>query len=1119
MKRSMLILLCIILALSGTLMPVYAEDEIPSVTGITPADGAQEVSPVNLRAEVTFSTAMDMTTISTATVTMNPIGIYKVVPDGSRKVIIYFEKLALGTEYTLRFSDGIKAENGTAITPVTKTFTTMAQPPQYHQLTNGDMENTDDMGVYNDGSQRRSISFTKEGENTVLQLNLGWDEAPVLQKVYLESGKTYEMRAKVKSSAAQNVWFVVNYRTAAEPDTWYHKAGETGLSENTWTDLSATITIPAEALTNDAMDVRIVGKTKGTQLYVDDWQFYEQGYDIEAPAQTEQAGIAETAETMLEDETKDRDMQLLAGLGIYGDNEYTEPDQLVTREKFAQYIATLMGKKGLKATDQAAIYKDIDIAAYDGYAGLMAAEGILLPNRQGNFAPYEAVSYEDACRGFVVALGYQYLLEDFLPISAAARLGVADDVSGAQGERLTYALLNRMLLNALEAEAAVPGNVHVSGQNVMEEFMHITEHTGIVTATQTTSIDSVQTLKPGYIEIDREQYAVTDVDTTELIGKKVRYYVDEGSEEKLILYICDIGRLNQLLTLQAENIMNYSKNYYEYEMENGNIRKATVADDKYLIYNYRALSAYDESRLLPGYGSIELVDNDRDGRYDVVSVLDYQTFVVGSVDKDTGVIYDKFEDKHIAVELTGDVSVLLENGTSNFDAITENDVLTIAQSADGEKAVIYKSNQVITGSVGSIWQTGDGGQIVMFYDEVHGAEITKEVSRIPNYIPSTALRAGDTGIFYLDIFFNLAAYEKTSGEWQFGYFIEAGVLSNVFDKGIALRLLTENDKIESVTCASRIRMDQKVYDTGDEIYAAFSIEPQLIQYKLDTDGKVSSINTENTTEENGLREIATGASSEYRSDSGSLGNKIYIDNDTKVFVAPSETADAENYEYKFAAAKSYLVSGKTYSFTAYSANDSENTAQVLLIKNRPVSNIDNVSVGLVGEIATVLDENNEPVSQLTYLTSSGQRTIVLDDTVDLNNLVGVNNETGLKLEVGDVICWQQRNDGKPYEIKIIFKGNGKALKTESNPNTSTFATAYRTFYGRVKKKEGNLIRLEDEEGAYEIYNAEMYQRIYEYDSADREINEITTGDLSEYVSTDVLVVSAWRAHTLMVVFK
>ena len=207
MKKSLLVILSLILLLSGNIIPVFAEEEVPVITKMTPSDGAQEVSVVNLKAEVNFSTDMDMSTVSTASVSMTPAGIYKLVPAGARKVTIYFEKLELGTEYTLNFSKGIKSAAGAAMVPATKKFTTMQAAPQYHQITNGDMEDAEQLGVYGDGNQRRSIRFVKEENNTVLKFDVGWDEAPVLQKVYLESGKTYEMRARVKSSAAQNIWY------------------------------------------------------------------------------------------------------------------------------------------------------------------------------------------------------------------------------------------------------------------------------------------------------------------------------------------------------------------------------------------------------------------------------------------------------------------------------------------------------------------------------------------------------------------------------------------------------------------------------------------------------------------------------------------------------------------------------------------------------------------------------------------------------------------------------------------------------------------------------------------------------------------------------------------------
>ena len=836
MKKSLLVILSLILLLSGNIIPVFAEEEVPVITKMTPSDGAQEVSVVNLKAEVNFSTDMDMSTVSTASVSMTPAGIYKLVPAGARKVTIYFEKLELGTEYTLNFSKGIKSAAGAAMVPATKKFTTMQAAPQYHQITNGDMEDAEQLGVYGDGNQRRSIRFVKEENNTVLKFDVGWDEAPVLQKVYLESGKTYEMRARVKSSAAQNIWYCVNYRTASAPDTWYHTVGQINIEKDTWTDLSAAVSIPSESLTG-SQDIRIVGKTKGTVLFIDDWQFYEQGYDLEPPSNTGYTAEKAAVKTMIGDGGKDEKRQLLVGLGIYESNEYAEDTQTVNRENFAKYIARLIGKGGLKMTEAAAVYQDIDVNTYEGYAGVMAAGDIIKPDPKGNFNPYGTVQYAEACRAFVVSLGYQYILEEFLPVEAAAQIGVIKGAAGNETMELTFAQLNTMLTNALKSEILIMdeiqnGAASFSKKETMEGMLSITEHTGLVTATDITGIDSTQHMESGYIQISGTAYAAPGIDAASLIGKRIRYYVDSSGDEEIVLYICDIDKLNTILTIDALDIISYSDNQYVYEEANGKTKTVRAAKDKSLIYNDKALSQYTPGHMLPAYGSVELIDNNRDGSYDVVNVKDYQTFVVGAVDKINGIIYDKFENKQIDVDLNGELRVLSGAAAAKFDGITENDILTIAQSADKTRAVIYKSNAVITGTVSRV-KNDDKKRSVVFCDEVHG-EIEREVNCVPGYAGADVLETGDTGIFYLDTFSNVAAFKKTAGNWQFGYFIKAIITDD--EEHVEIKLLTANDKLERIVCASRLRVDEELCNTAEKAYHALAADAQLIQYKMNAAG-------------------------------------------------------------------------------------------------------------------------------------------------------------------------------------------------------------------------------------------------------------------------------------------
>ena len=94
--------------------------------------------------------------------------------------------------------------------------------------------------------------------------------------------------------------------------------------------------------------------------------------------------------------------------------------------------------------------------------------------------------------------------------------------------------------------------------------------------------------------------------------------------------------------------MGYSDNEYSYLLEgNSSEKRAKIETDKIVIYNGRTTNNYQVTDLLPTYGWVELIDNDRNGRYDIVKITDYDTYVVESYDAITEIMRDKYENKYI----------------------------------------------------------------------------------------------------------------------------------------------------------------------------------------------------------------------------------------------------------------------------------------------------------------------------------------------------------------------------------------------------------------------------------------------------------------------------------------
>lgn len=1121
MKRILTLILSLALILAGIAVPVSADDTAPTVVSMTPADGTEDVSPVNLKLEAVFSTEMDTSTINTASIVSVPNAILKVVPKGSKRAVIYMDRnnLNLGETYTIKFRKTLKSASGVELTPSESSFTLMEQPPQYHQITNGDFEDENFLGCFNDGMSMQNVKLiTDKNNNKYVDVKMGWAAAFLSQQVCIESGKTYEVRARVKSDIDQDMWFLLGYTTKAAPDDWIHMFGRISVKAGEWTDLTGEIKVASEAL-NPRSNIRVIGQNEGSTISVDDLQFYEQGFDIAPPSADGASDTGEVSVTSIEDVTGDKEYQLLEGLGIYGKKEYSDKSRTVTRENFARYAAVLSGNSHNKMTEKA-IEAYADIAeGYTGYAGVMANGNMLKADQNGNFNPNAEVTYEEACRALTIAMGYSYLLENNTPVAAAAQIGLLKNASALTHSLITYETLNKILVNALDCKMVAFDDFDgkyptYKTTELLEKVFDIHTETGIVNATDVTSIDGRENAGTGYIRIGNKEYEVKDADVSELIGKKVTAYVKGGEGEEWAVYICDTEKYNNILLIDADDIDDFSNNRYSYD-DNGEDKKARTAQDKKLIYNYKLLADYSDAKLKPGYGSVELIDNNRDGKYDIIKVLDYQTFVVSSIDYETGIVYDSVEEKSIDLKQDGDLTIINGKATQKINAIHTGDVLTIAQSSDGEKTVVYRSNDAYVGYANSVNRRNKAQ--ISFYDSVHGGEVRQEYLLVMNYAGTADMKSGDEGTFYIDAFGRIAYLLKEASVWKFGYFIKAQKADTTGEEYAQLKILTDENKIVIFDCTDKLSVNTNTrLKDADQIVNTLAKNSQIVQYRLNADGKVNKIITADTTEKNGLRKILDGRNLEYNTSDKSFAKKVFVNDKTMLFVAPSDVNSADDWEYMSNKAVNYL-GNKYYTFAAYSANENTNTAQAIVLLDRPIRDVDSRVCGAVKEIAQVIDDDDELYYEAILSNSNGEQKLKVKPET-LPEIKGMNNTVLGDLKVGDVLDCNTRIDGFAANIEIIYRGSTKTLLTVENPSSTNLQVAARSFFGKLTNKEGTVIRLTDSMNNYELYNTERYKKIYKYDRASEKLTEITADELKENIS-EIIAVDVWKDPRLMIAFE
>lgn len=1125
MKNKKVSVISFILALVMIIMliPSAMAAGVPTVAKMVPAEGTKNVQTVGTTIQLVFTEELDQSKVeaSGSIVINNGARILAVKMVGPKTVNVYISDLLSDTEYTLKVTPAVHSSKGVAAETVEKKFTTGAAQP-YHQIPAGASDMSDPIWVkgYNDaGANGNAMKFIKDGDNDVLQFTTPWVDAPVRHPVAIEPGATYKARARVKSNQTQALRVVMVYSTTSAPTEWY-RMGEKWDQQapaGEWIEIDSTFTIPDDLDTSVRMpQIEITARVNKSIVLIDDFQFYEVNTDEPAPVMDPGSAVSDKIVTTIEDASSDVTTQKLEGLGIYTKGDYSEK-MPVTREMFSKYMAKILNADGFRSTANFENYVDVD-TDYDGHIGTMVSMNVLTANDKGELRPDDAITYSEVCRAFVVALGHQKVLESKTPITAASNLGIKNTTGLKASSDVTYRDLNGLLNSFLEAECLYDDFSDFKTGEVLETMLGIAKLKGIVEATSQTSLDNSNGIKEGYVTISGKTYRLIDTNVSELLGKSVTYYVKEIDDEMCVLFFGDIEKNNKILKLNAYDTMGYSNNEYTYLIEGKSSEKrAKIETDKIVIYNGRTTGNYQETDLCPEYGWIELIDNDRNGKYDVVKITDYDTYVVESYDTASEIIRDKYENKYVDLSDVIEVLVYKNGKVGKVGAIQNDNVVTVERSMDGKRVVLHVSANTIEGDVGSVETDDDRGtRYVSFYDIVHGDQVQKNIPCIKGYAGNSNITIGDGGIFYIDSFGQIAAFKKGTGSWIYGYIKKVRYSEGEF---VSIKMFTENNTHETIDCAERVVIDSyrtKGYDDTFNVLASAgtsptTVEPELIMYKANSDGLIKHIKTaRDTTKTDDFRRVKDISSGLYVSGNNMIvvGESrlgvMHVDDDTMLLQIPSDENVDDTALYKFSPAKSSLIYKGT-NYTVYNQSADRLTADLLVVKDKTVWNQDRRSQGVVTKIKTQMDENNEIITVIT--TTSATIRIKENSLIDVKNMTAADGTTGLTLQKGDYVGWRNRGDGYVHDMKIIFKGDAKRNLQSAATNGESI-DMIKCHWGRVTAKEDGIVEITDANGEAYSFNAGK-STVYRVISDLGKVEKVTTGEISAAGGTQAAVFTDW----------
>lgn len=621
-----------------------------------------------------------------------------------------------------------------------------------------------------------------------------------------------------------------------------------------------------------------------------------------------------------EDKTS-KEMFLLSYLGIIEVTEDESKVKTVTRGDFSEYIC-----KAFKIGEVIDKIYFIDVQSdcwAAKYINALYESGIISPAADKMFNPNDNITYEQACKMLVYALGYgkwvNYTggsMNIFTEIAARAKFGISPADANALSVEECAALLYKAMQIDLPAFTGESGERVKSGDTIFETYHSIYIRIGQVRTVESLSLDN-NCVENGKVQIDTEMFDVDDkCDVKDYFGQRVEYIYKKSDPFKTVIYMERINE-NDKISVRSSDIKSVDEKSgtLEYYTDNGSKVKKLNFDPKSNVFingkemetnlKDRMQEFSDESRK----GVIEFIKANGANGFNLINIKSYEIFVIGMCDEMTNTVYNYYNSENkIMLNDAEYLNIVDTNGKKADLPKAFPAVVMIAKSDNLESIDIICCNEKKEAAVSSVNTTER---------EITSGEITYKIDKTAYENLDASIKAGKTYSITLDIFGEIVYITpKIDDTFKLGW-LKKGCLT---DKGFGEYSLCldiydhETGKSNKLYMADNITIDAEKYKSSkyrtvvsalpgtnelDESRQYVKIEPQIIRYSLNENSELTNIDSANcgTNEDkdNSLTEVGSGE--KYFSASNSwLGiDMIWQYGYTKMFMVPEVSADGYIY--------------------------------------------------------------------------------------------------------------------------------------------------------------------------------------------------------------------------------
>ena len=747
-------------------------------------------------------------------------------------------------------------------------------------------------------------------------------------------------------------------------------------------------------------------------------------------------------------------IEFLADLGIIdsANIDNLKTDYGITRGDFSIYLARAMGFNGEYTVDN---YIFDDVTEKDACFGAVEYlyNRIIIDGAEEKcFKPSSPIMYDEAVKMVIKALGYGPMAEadGGYPsgyLKTAQNVGLLKNVSvGPEGiitlGDICVLIYNMLNSQALTVEFGINGKIEQDMESdikVLKKLFNLTEHKGMVIATPEGSIYGEYNLKDNEIVIDYQNFICTVSDTAELLGHEVTYYTK--GDENIVAVISDNSE--NIFEIKASQIDSTStKNNLVYYGNKAKASKLEISNDAFFSYNGRPIYRITDEHIKPKYGSVKLIDNDGDQKYDVVIIWDYNIKVVESASEISGKIV--FTDG-TSLEYDEDTHYIYKNDSRiRLSQIPPESIVSLAESSTGTYVKGILSDAVVNGVIKAKYLEDD--ETIIVVNDI-------EYPLIPEM--AEVLKIGDEGRFYLS-HDGYIAYYVQKAEYLYGYMMRVAYDPDEGENGILyVKMFSEKQEIIKFEISDKITIVhyvgeteiKKKYKNMLEAYDVIRQEthkegkyiPQLVQYKTSDEDKLTYISLAKKTDESTwddevftknidseeLYEQGKVSSADgnfranYAQISYDMQYSVLTDSNTKIFYISSDEQDWRVYTVSAYGENTYP------NMKVYDISES-GIAKILLIESTDkiadTFSITHNPIVCIGDVVEELNEDDEAVLKFTGISNKGADYSCYGekDLKSSTNNFASQDKTLKDLKKGDVIQIQVNEKGKILAFQMVY---------------------------------------------------------------------------------------------------